>query len=84
MPIYEYKCRGCETEFEVLILPGPKSTPECPSCHNRDLEKLLSAFAVNSQERSQSVFNAARKHYEKTELRDKKVAESEAIAHHHH
>jgi putative FmdB family regulatory protein len=83
MPIYEYKCRGCENEFEVLVMPRSKSTPECPSCHGQDLEQLLSAFAVNSEERSTAVLKAAQKHYEKTELRDKKVADREEFEHHH-
>ncbi len=84
MPIYEYKCRACGQEFEALVLPASKSAAACPSCKSEDLEQLLSAFAVNSAEKSQATFNAARKQYEKGELRDKKVAERESIEHHQH
>ena len=30
----------------------------CPSCHGQDLERLLSSFAVNSEERSQATLQA--------------------------
>ena len=84
MPIYQYSCRLCRNEFEVLVLPKSKGAPECPSCHSQDLEQLLSSFAVSSAERSRATWKAARKKYEATELRDKKVAESEEIKHHSH
>lgn len=47
MPIYEYECKKCHHRFEELVRPG--SAPECPECHSRSLEKLLSAFAVGSE-----------------------------------
>ena len=84
MPIYEYRCRGCRNEFEALILPRSTDAPECPSCHSRDLEQLVSQFAVNSEERSKSALKAAREKFERTELRDKQIAEHEDIVHHHH
>ena len=84
MPIYEYKCRSCQNEFEALVLPKMKAAPECPSCHSQDLEQLLSAFSVNSKEQSKARWKAARKKYERTELRDKQIAEREADMHHIH
>ena len=44
MPIYEYACAGCGHEFEALVRSGTE--PECPSCHSKELEKLLSVFAT--------------------------------------
>ena len=42
MPIFEYRCGNCSTEFETLVRNS--ETPECPECENSDqLEKLLSA-----------------------------------------
>jgi putative FmdB family regulatory protein len=41
MPIYEYLCRQCNEEFELLVRDGQK--PACPSCGQRRLTKLLSA-----------------------------------------
>jgi putative FmdB family regulatory protein len=84
MPIYEYKCRGCGNEFEAFVLPQSPGAPQCPSCQSQDLEQLLSAFAVNSEERSQASLKAARKKYVRGELRDKQIAEREEAEHHHH
>ena len=46
MPMYEYECRGCGRRFEFLTREG--RTPECPSCHGADLQKLLSTFAAHA------------------------------------
>ena len=40
MPIYEYSCKKCGHQFEMLILG--KEEAICPSCSGRELEKLLS------------------------------------------
>lgn len=44
MPIYEYACHGCGSEFETLVRNG--AAPDCPSCGSTDLEKKLSVFAT--------------------------------------
>jgi putative FmdB family regulatory protein len=44
MPLYEYICRSCSRRFEALVM-GPPS-PACPGCGGKDLEKLVSTFAV--------------------------------------
>jgi putative FmdB family regulatory protein len=46
VPIYEYSCRGCKHEFELLI--RGQEQPECPTCHSRDLEKQFSVPAAHS------------------------------------
>ena len=49
MPVYEYRCAGCEGTTEQLVLAGDvASTPVCPSCGSRDLKRLLSTFAAQS------------------------------------
>ena len=42
MPIYEYACRGCESEFEVeqRITEDPVKT--CPRCRSRKVKRLIS------------------------------------------
>ncbi|MCG3201495.1 MAG: hypothetical protein NFCOHLIN_01365 [Gammaproteobacteria bacterium] len=45
MPLYEYACKDCGRQFEQLVRAD--SRPECPACHGRRLEKMMSAFAVN-------------------------------------
>lgn len=47
MPIYEYQCASCATEFETLVRASSPA-PHCPACHGTDLRKKLSAFAMVS------------------------------------
>jgi putative FmdB family regulatory protein len=44
MPLYEYSCRDCSSEFEVLIRGSEK--PRCPACDSGKLERLLSVPAA--------------------------------------
>jgi putative FmdB family regulatory protein len=46
MPIYEYHCGKCNSEFELLIRTSEQ--PVCPSCGAEQLEKLLSVPAAPS------------------------------------
>ena len=46
MPLYEYSCRDCEAEFELLIRGSEQ--PACPQCASRRLDKLLSVPAAHS------------------------------------
>jgi len=59
MPLYEYVCRACGHEFEALVRGG--NVPPCPACKSPNLERLLSHFAVNSEERRQLNLKAGRK-----------------------
>jgi putative FmdB family regulatory protein len=43
MPIFEYLCRKCEHEFELLV--RGEEAIHCPSCNSQRLEKQLSVFA---------------------------------------
>jgi putative FmdB family regulatory protein len=43
MPIFEYICKDCSRTFEALVMDSKQ--PECPACHGRHLEQLLSTFA---------------------------------------
>lgn len=77
MPIYEYLCRQCAHEFELLVLKGSEA-PACPSCRSGDLEQLLSGFAVSSEGISQSRLKAARRKLAaSSQVKDQKVAEAE-------
>lgn len=46
MPIFEYTCKTCGTEFETLVRSS--TAPGCPKCSSTDLEKKLSVFATAS------------------------------------
>ena len=83
MPIYEYACRACGHHFEHLLLPAAKTDPVCPDCGSRDLEKLLSGFAMSTIELTKSRVKAARKQMAQSkETKDKQVAETEYVQHH--
>jgi putative FmdB family regulatory protein len=46
MPLYEYSCRECESQFELLVRGS--ETPQCPACASDKLEKLLSVPAAHT------------------------------------
>ena len=49
MPIYEYRCRTCGESFEKLVrMSTAIESIECPSCGERQAERLLSTFASSS------------------------------------
>lgn len=62
MPLFEYRCLGCEQQFELLIRGD--ATPSCPSCGGTSLERIVSMFAVSSdgsQRRSRQLLGAKQK-----------------------
>jgi len=45
MPLYEYHCENCETEFEELVSLGtPEEDIACPACGQHRARRLLSVF----------------------------------------
>ncbi len=49
MPIYEYKCRGCENIFEELVLSEAAAKKVvCPGCGGRRIERVPSVFAAHA------------------------------------
>ncbi|HZP13364.1 MAG TPA: zinc ribbon domain-containing protein [Nevskiaceae bacterium] len=43
MPIYEYVCKACGAESEILQKVSDPPAKECPVCHKRRLVKTISA-----------------------------------------
>jgi len=41
MPIYDYTCKKCQHNFELLVLSS--TVPACPSCGSKRLLTLISA-----------------------------------------
>jgi putative FmdB family regulatory protein len=81
VPIFEYQCRKCGNEFELLVLKD--TVIACPSCQGQDLERLLSGFAVNSEELSRARVQKARKaNAQSSNYKDKQIAEAEHIREH--
>ena len=82
MPIYDYKCRKCGSQFELLVL---KTTiVACPDCASAELDQLISSgFAVSSESSRQTNLQRARKRYANSnDRKDKQVAEAEHIREH--
>jgi len=51
MPIYEYQCLSCETEFQKLILKKEEEKNLlCPECESRDIKRLISRVAYHLSE----------------------------------
>ncbi|MEZ5357324.1 MAG: zinc ribbon domain-containing protein [Candidatus Zixiibacteriota bacterium] len=48
MPLYEYSCKECGHRFEELVSSMSAENPPCPSCGNKQTDKLLSTFAAST------------------------------------
>jgi len=82
MPLYEYQCRSCSHEFEVLVRSGDPA-PTCNSCGSADLEKLLSHLAVSTEHTRSANFSKARERAKKAN-KDKEIAQFEYEEKHRH
>ncbi len=81
MPIYEYQCRRCSQQFELLVLA--RTVPECPSCQSQDLEQLFSTFGMSSDGMRQANALAARRaSVQAKDFKDKNVAQAEYVQKH--
>lgn len=45
MPIYEYRCKACQHQFDTIQGFSDDPLIECPACHKPELHKLISAPA---------------------------------------
>jgi putative FmdB family regulatory protein len=81
MPIYEYECRACGQQFEFLKLPSTDAV--CPSCESRDLERVISMFAVSSDGSRKLALSDGRKRASKVQ-REKAHADAEYVKNHPH
>ncbi len=47
MPIYEYRCRACDKDFEELVRSAEAAASvACPECGSRRIDRKLSVFAA--------------------------------------
>lgn len=47
MPIFEFECRQCQSNFEELVRNSEAVTQvECPKCGGKKVKKKLSTFAA--------------------------------------
>ena len=83
MPIFDYQCRQCKNEFELLVIG--KTVPACPACEGQDLEQLLSTFAVSSaQMKLASAAKSRRAQATSSTLKEQHVAQAEYEKEHQH
>lgn len=55
MPIFEYKCDSCGTEFEKLVRRRDEAGDvSCPDCGERRLSQQYSRFAARNAESGSS------------------------------
>lgn len=47
MPIYEYRCKQCDQEFEKYV-PGAATAVACPSCASAEVMRKLSVFGLKT------------------------------------
>jgi putative FmdB family regulatory protein len=47
MPIYEYRCKQCEQEFEKYV-PGASTVVACPGCASKQVMRKLSVFGLKT------------------------------------
>lgn len=57
MPIFEYRCRDCGTKFEKIVSSSAVEIA-CKNCESKQVDQLLSVFAVAGTSRSDSSFEA--------------------------
>ncbi|NLM51773.1 MAG: zinc ribbon domain-containing protein [Firmicutes bacterium] len=48
MPTYEYTCKTCGKNFEVLIKSAEKSNVSCPICKGKDLQEIYGFNTIKS------------------------------------
>jgi putative FmdB family regulatory protein len=47
MPLFEYVCKTCDGQFEVLVRTATSDPhPACPTCGSAEVDKLLSLVAA--------------------------------------
>jgi putative FmdB family regulatory protein len=47
MPLYEYICPQCKSEFELRLSIDANCTPVCPKCYS-EAQRLISSFACKT------------------------------------
>jgi len=64
MPIYEYYCSDCNKEISILFLSfseAAESSPTCPDCGNKKLDRLLSNVSIAQNKKEQKAINTPTK-----------------------
>lgn len=59
MPNYEYRCRDCDTRFEIHAPASAKpSHPACTHCKSNNTQAVFSPFAIGGCSKSGGIPNS--------------------------
>jgi putative FmdB family regulatory protein len=50
MPLYEYTCQNCDSDFEKLATSGDEV--RCPDCGSTDVSRKIATFSAGSADNS--------------------------------
>jgi putative FmdB family regulatory protein len=51
MPIFEFRCQGCQTKFQTLVgMVESANSVQCPKCGSHEAQKLVSRFVKGRTE----------------------------------
>jgi putative FmdB family regulatory protein len=81
MPLFDFRCRSCAREFEALVRASDPSPVRCTACGAEDLERLLPAFAVSSEEKTREAATKKRHKEAAAARRDNIAMDIEAERH---
>jgi len=70
MPIYEYICKSCKFEFEVLQKISDDTLKICPNCNQNSVVKLISNTNFKLKGTGWYVTDFAKKNYKTTQSSD--------------
>jgi len=61
MPLYEYACSDCGSEFEKLVSFSDTNinSPDCPECSSKNTNKRLSVIASLGSSSNQNASSAS-------------------------
>lgn len=46
MPTYEYRCKSCDHQFDIVQSFADDALTECPSCHEETLKKVFGNVGI--------------------------------------
>ena len=46
MPLYEYRCPDCGSQFAILQAFSDESVPSCSTCEERPMKRIISSVSV--------------------------------------
>lgn len=47
MPLYEFICQNCDSEFEMIVSFSDTDTPACPSCDAENVQRKMGLPAIH-------------------------------------